>query len=293
MDSNKDWYYLDGDNQVTGPLTRDALSQLVAAGVISDQTLVAVAGTENWAPFLHVDSLDLQNDTPVERDGSPVINLKCSRCGQRLSVTPDKQGMNVRCPNCNERVVVPSNAELAEQHGGRTHSSTGSSLHGARQGRRHWKLWAVLVPLTLLVALIWTFRSYLARTGHQDDYIKNLLDASETLDAGLACWAEIDHLCSDSKSADLDILQSRGQELHLCFEKLADQLNHLNMNGPDGHETTVWTAATKEVSDYAQEPGSVDLQHFEVVLTELRQSMRKEIRSFNIGLGERLMFKYR
>lgn len=54
MDSNKDWYYLDGNNQVTGPLTRDALSQLVAAGVISDQTLVAVAGNNDWVEFRNV-----------------------------------------------------------------------------------------------------------------------------------------------------------------------------------------------------------------------------------------------
>lgn len=48
MDNSKEWYYLDGNNQVTGPLTGDALRQLTSVGAITDQTLVAEAGTEEW-----------------------------------------------------------------------------------------------------------------------------------------------------------------------------------------------------------------------------------------------------
>jgi hypothetical protein len=71
MDNNKQWYYLDKDRNITGPLNGDALLQLVAAGVISNETLVAVAGTQAWVPYLHVDSLDLPSDSWNPREDVP------------------------------------------------------------------------------------------------------------------------------------------------------------------------------------------------------------------------------
>lgn len=118
MTNSNEWYYLDKDRQIAGPVNHDTLRQLAAAGVISDETLVAVAGSSDWVPFLHVDSLDLQSDTrnpredvQVEWSNPSIIKLKCPGCGQRLSVTPDKQDMTFRCPKCNGRVVIQSTVQ--------------------------------------------------------------------------------------------------------------------------------------------------------------------------------------
>ena len=81
MDSSREWYYLDGNNQVAGPLTGDALRQLVAAGVITDQTLVAEAGTEKWVEYRHVIVTDSNivstpKDTPPMKAGTRDAPLK-------------------------------------------------------------------------------------------------------------------------------------------------------------------------------------------------------------------------
>lgn len=109
-DSDK-WYWQGADQKPVGPFDIDALRQLAAAGVISDQTLVAAAGSNDWVTYSQVDMWDPREDAPVEQSVESVIKLNCPGCGQGLSATPDQQGMEFKCPNCNGQVVVPAAAQ--------------------------------------------------------------------------------------------------------------------------------------------------------------------------------------
>lgn len=54
------WYYTQ-DGNVFGPFTKDSLGQMANAGIITEKTLVALEGNQNWQPFLAVRESPNQN----------------------------------------------------------------------------------------------------------------------------------------------------------------------------------------------------------------------------------------
>jgi hypothetical protein len=115
MNDNDKWYWQDADQKPVGPFDRGALRQLFAAGMITDDTLVAKVGTDEWMPLAFAGHLN--PPTAQDDHGDPlVIKLTCPGCGQGLSATPDQQGMEFQCPACGGQVVVPSITRPASVH---------------------------------------------------------------------------------------------------------------------------------------------------------------------------------
>lgn len=46
-----EYYYLDDNNQVRGPLSPETMLALHSSGIIKDETMTVEAGTEDWVPF--------------------------------------------------------------------------------------------------------------------------------------------------------------------------------------------------------------------------------------------------
>jgi formylmethanofuran dehydrogenase subunit E len=69
------WFYATENNLQVGPVTSEALDELVRSGTISRESLVWKAGMEGWLPYskVHPDGSD---------PGLPQGFEKCSECGQ-------------------------------------------------------------------------------------------------------------------------------------------------------------------------------------------------------------------
>ena len=94
------WHYKNND-QVVGPLSDDAITELHACGVLADETLVRREGTEEWLPF----------DKAFETGAAPpelLIKFHCPHCDIKISAESADAGASVNCPSCGNGLIVPT-----------------------------------------------------------------------------------------------------------------------------------------------------------------------------------------
>ena len=154
MKDDDRWYWQDADQKPVGPFDRSALRQLFAAGVVTDDTMIARVGTEEWMPLAFVGPLN--GPVTQDDDGDPSeIRLACPGCGQSLSATTDQQGMEFKCPNCDGQVVVPAAAQPSRVQSTTERDAESEAVESAtgsvRESKRLFIAAAVIVGILVLI----------------------------------------------------------------------------------------------------------------------------------------------
>lgn len=90
------YYYLNSEKQPQGPYSLHEMQQLYCNGVITHETLAAMAGASKWNPFSELDAEGLMDDCstwnkaesscPHYQSGlsADILPLHCSHCGREL-----------------------------------------------------------------------------------------------------------------------------------------------------------------------------------------------------------------
>lgn len=107
MSANQ-YYYLDANKNIRGPFTAEHMKALVIAGTINMQTMVAIAGDDNWKP-LETQEWVKDGQVQTEEGQGPTFTAgvggvdpgACSYCGHEIT------GWSVptHCPNCDKQLA--------------------------------------------------------------------------------------------------------------------------------------------------------------------------------------------
>jgi TPR repeat protein/DNA-directed RNA polymerase subunit RPC12/RpoP len=96
------WYYLSEENEVIGPVSETALSQLKACGEIKNETRICREGTEDW-----ITSVEIPDPVMATADMPELFKFNCPHCSQHIEVEASHVGMEAQCPACGGTLLVP------------------------------------------------------------------------------------------------------------------------------------------------------------------------------------------
>lgn len=173
------YYYLDSEKKIRGPFTAEHMKALVIAGTINMQTMVAIAGDDNWKPL---ETQEWVKDGQVQTEAGQVPSFTagvggvdpgaCPYCGHELT------GWTVptHCPNCGKQLAPVKDTIRSNMAFGLCRFFT---LRGRATRKEFWSmiLLGSIVNVFIFVALIVALTVYIVELlkVHEDTPVETFM----------------------------------------------------------------------------------------------------------------------